>query len=87
MTRVYDQQERAVAARIARDHLGWVVLWGVSSRRYWAFPTHPAAPRGTILSAADPRELMTAIRQTEYAANMLQLPRVRPDGEGSKRDR
>lgn len=66
--RSYDRRERVIAARIAREHRGWVVLWGLSIRSYWAFPTDAAVPLGTILCAPDPRELVFAIRQTELAA-------------------
>jgi hypothetical protein len=68
MTTAYDRREHAYAARIEQKHPGWVVLWGMFSRRYWAFPTNTAIPRGTILSAPQPRELVAAIRQAELAA-------------------
>lgn len=66
--RVYDRRERALALRITREHPGWVVLWGVSSRRYWAFPIDVAIPRGTILSATRPRDVIAAIHQAGLAA-------------------
>lgn len=66
--RLYDRHERALAARISRERPGWVVLWGVYSRRFWAFPTGKAIPRGTILSAPHPRELLAAMYQAELAA-------------------
>ncbi len=74
--RLYDRHERALAARIARERPGWVVLWGVFSRRYWAFPTDPAIPCGTILSAPYPRELLAAIGQAELAAAPGQPSRI-----------
>lgn len=83
VNRLYDRRERALAVRIARECPGWVVLWGVFSRRYWAFPTGAAIPRGTVLSAPDPRGLIATIRQAELAAasgSPLHLPPLaRPD--------
>jgi hypothetical protein len=53
---------------MSREFPGWVVLWGVSSRRYWAIPSSAATPPGTILSAPTPRGLIAAIRRAELTA-------------------
>ena len=78
VNRLYDRRERALAVRIARDCPGWVVLWSVFSRRYWAFPTGVAIPRGTVLSAPDPRGLIAAVRQAELAATRSSPPHLSP---------
>jgi hypothetical protein len=75
MTGCYDHRERALADRIARDHPGWVVLWGVSSRLYWAIPAGAPAPPGTILSAPGPAALVTAMGKAELTATSGTPPR------------
>ncbi len=67
MSPPYDLPERRTAARIQGWHRGWLVIWGVSSRRYWAYPLFDAVP-GTIVSAADPKELLAQMSQAEIAA-------------------
>jgi hypothetical protein len=59
-----DAKQRETAASIDRDDPLWLVMWGTASRRYWAYPTFNV-PKGTILSAADPGELLTQMRQIE----------------------
>jgi hypothetical protein len=44
-----------------------VVLWGCSSRRFWAFPQFAAQP-GTIISDGDPATLVARMRQAELAS-------------------
>ena len=60
----YDPEQRHAAARIQNRNPRWLVLWGVSSRRYWAFPMFDVAP-GTIISAVDPKELLTLMTRAE----------------------
>jgi hypothetical protein len=72
--RPYDPAERQAAAQIQASHPRWLVLWGVGSRRYWAFPTFNAAP-GTIVSALGPRELVALLDQAEAAASLGGAPR------------
>jgi len=64
MQPVYDERQRRTAALIQRDNPLWLVMWGTGSRRYWAFPAF-AVPCGTIVSAADPDDLITRMRETE----------------------
>jgi hypothetical protein len=58
------QHERA--ARISQVFPLWLILWGTWSRRYWAYPRF-RAPRGTILQAADPGDLVAQMRQVQAA--------------------
>jgi len=62
-----DPEQRAEAARIEATSPQWVVLWGCGSRRFWGFPLF-AAPRGTIVSAADTATLLARMRQAETAS-------------------
>jgi hypothetical protein len=64
MLRPYDENQRRTAALIQRDNPLWLVVWGVGSRRYWAFPAFDVPPR-TVVSAADPDDLVTRMRETE----------------------
>jgi hypothetical protein len=45
-----DEANRETARQIELQHPGWMVLWGVYSKQYVAFPLF-AAPAGTILTA------------------------------------
>ena len=67
MTVPFDQDERQAAARVEYEHPQWLVIWGVFSRRFWAFPRFAALP-GTIIAAADVSELVTIMDQAETAA-------------------
>lgn len=44
------EANQAAARQIELQHPGWMVLWGVYSKQYVAFPLF-AAPAGTILAA------------------------------------
>ncbi len=67
VSREYDPAQRRTAARVQDRNPHWFVLWGVSSQRFWAFPMFDAVP-GTIVSAADPRELLALMARAETAA-------------------
>ena len=62
-----DPGQRAQAAQIQAGCPQWVVLWGCSSRRFWAFPLFAARP-GTIVSAGGTSTLVDRMRQAELAA-------------------
>ncbi len=51
----YDAQRRT-AARIMEVFPLWLVMWGVYTRQYWAYPCFDAE-QGTILHARDPNDL------------------------------
>lgn len=71
MTEFFDDQERQTAARIERENPRWLVMWGVYSRLYWAFPRFDAPP-GMIIAAPDPGELLARMRRIEVAMNPAQ---------------
>ncbi|MGO9079019.1 MAG: hypothetical protein ACLQDY_08235 [Streptosporangiaceae bacterium] len=66
------------AARVRRDHPGWVVIW---SRLHGEFRARPLfrAPPGTIAAATTPDGLIAQIDEIENA----RPSRARPGGPGS----
>jgi len=56
-----DDWERQTAADIERSYPHWLVMWGRYSRLFRGFPRFKA-PKGTIISAADPQSLAFARR-------------------------
>nr|WP_231640763.1 hypothetical protein [Nocardiopsis sp. NRRL B-16309] len=62
-----DEERRLVAEHIEWQKQGaWVVLWGVYTRRFWAYACWPVIPRGgVVISAEDPHLLYTHMRQVE----------------------
>jgi hypothetical protein len=59
-----EQQHRDTADGLQRDHPRWLVLYGTYTRQYVAFPLF-SAPRGTILSNAQPGALARQIQKAE----------------------
>lgn len=55
---------RDIARRIDIDETEWDVMFGPGSWLFWAFPRW-RAPRGLILSDADPSSLLAQMRQAE----------------------
>jgi len=66
MTVRLDEDERQIAAQLQHDYPNWIILWGLHTRLYWAFPTFAASP-GTIAAAA-PRQLAMWMQDSEHAA-------------------
>jgi hypothetical protein len=64
MPRPYDVNQRRMAAFVNRENPLWLVMYGVGSRRYWAFPAF-RVPSGTILDSVNLDELVTRMRETE----------------------
>jgi hypothetical protein len=62
--RPYDMDQRRMAELVNRENPLWLVMYGVGSRRYWAFPGF-RVPSGTLLESADLNELVTQMRETE----------------------
>ena len=56
-----DDACRETARQIEQDHPQWLVMWGLYSEEYWAYPCFDV-PRGTIAHSADPNELAKAMR-------------------------
>ena len=59
-----ETSRRAKAEDIQHDHPRWLVVYGVYTHQYVAFPRFDA-PTGTILSAAKPGELVRQLQRTE----------------------
>ncbi len=56
------------AARLRREHRGWIVIWLAPENCYRAYRRLPGARRATALSAATPAEMATLIGRAEQAA-------------------
>jgi hypothetical protein len=56
------------AARLRREHRGWIVIWLAPENCYRAYRRLPGARRDTALSAATPAEMATLIGHAEQAA-------------------
>jgi hypothetical protein len=59
-----DESHRETAKRIEHDHPHWIVMWGVYSREYVAFPLF-RVPSGTVLSSGNFNLLAAKMRQIE----------------------
>lgn len=64
---LFDKRERQIAQRIEADFPYWLVMWGVGSRKFWAYPRF-RVPRGTIAKATDPNDLVAEMRSIQAAA-------------------
>jgi hypothetical protein len=62
-----DEQSYETAWNIEQEHPHWMVVWGLYSRQYWAFPLLDVPP-GTIVHAPDPVMLVAAIEEVELTA-------------------
>jgi hypothetical protein len=58
------QDRAAEAAQLDRDNPQWLVVWGIFSLQFVAFPLFDA-PDGTFLCARSAPELLRQIRQAE----------------------
>lgn len=76
---------RTAAARLQHDHSHWLVMWGCYTRNYIAFPLF-AAPRGIILTAADPAQLAARMRTQERSAR-VSVPQPSPSPDWQETDR
>ena len=56
------------AARLRREHRGWIVIWLAAENRFRAYRRLPGARRDTALSAATAAEMADLIRQAEQPA-------------------
>jgi len=62
-----DEANRETARQIELQRPGWMVLWGIYSKQYVAFPLS-AAPPGTVLAAAYPPALESRMQMAELRA-------------------
>jgi hypothetical protein len=56
------------AARLRREHRGWIVIWLAPENCYRAYRRLPGTRRDTAISAATPAEMAALIGQAEQAA-------------------
>jgi hypothetical protein len=70
-----DDECRAMAEDIERQRPGWMVLWGIYSKRFVAFPLFPVQRR-TILVASYPDALLARMEETEHTL------RAEPESRG-----
>lgn len=56
------------AARLRKEHRGWIVVWLAPEDCYRAYRRLPGARRDTALSAATAGEMAALISQAEQAA-------------------
>jgi hypothetical protein len=61
------EANREAARQIELQRPGWMVVWGVYSKQYVAFPLF-AAPAGTIVAAAYPPALESRMQAVELRA-------------------
>ncbi len=54
------------AGAIQESNPDWLVVWGVYTRQYVAFPLFPA-PAGSVIQSASPEGLLRRMRQAELA--------------------
>lgn len=62
-----DRNKRQQATRIERVFPHWIVMWGAYTRQFWAYPCF-SAPRGTIVHAASPDDLVGMMRAIQRSA-------------------
>jgi hypothetical protein len=74
-----DQECRAIAERINRDHPQWLVLWGTYSRCFWAFPLFEMQPR-MVVYGGHPDALTDRMQEAERRY------RTTPDQQGTGND-
>jgi hypothetical protein len=76
----YDESQRRAAGFMQRENPYWLIMYGVWSRLYWATPAFDVPPH-TILSAAEPDDLLRQMRQVElrYLPPPYQPPAAPPE--------
>lgn len=62
-----EQESREAARQIESARPGWLVIWGIYSREYVAFPLF-RTPRGIVVVAAYPEALVARMEAAERTA-------------------
>jgi hypothetical protein len=57
-----------MAARIERQNPGWLVMWSLYYRQFYAYPCF-RVPQGTVLHYADPGQLVAEMFSVQRAAS------------------
>ena len=71
-----DQERRELAGRIERDNPRWLVVWGVYTREFVAFPLFRVPP-GTVLCSRNFKALAARMQQVEFRFS----PPAGPEGD------
>jgi hypothetical protein len=66
-----------VAERLESDNPSWIVMFGVYSKQFVAFPRF-AAPEGTVIVAVYPGALPERMRRVEHLARVLRAMKSEP---------
>jgi hypothetical protein len=77
-------ESRAVAARIERTYPGWLVMWSLYNRQFYAFPCF-LVPQGTVLHYADPGQLVAEMFSVQKAAAQASRVVAASAGGGMRR--
>ncbi len=72
-----DAARYETAQSIQQANQGWLVIWGVYTHQYVAFPLF-RAPEGCIVQSDSPDELLQRMRDAELAFNPGQARHSRP---------
>jgi hypothetical protein len=79
------EEMQHVAERLESDNPSWIIMFGVYSRQFVAFPRF-AAPEGTVIVAGYPGALPERMRRVERLARVLRAmksePAALPAGKG-----
>lgn len=72
MMRETDDDMRRIAERLESDNPLWMVVYGVYTRQFVAFPRF-AAPKGTFIAAHYPGAVPARMRQIERETGISRL--------------
>lgn len=75
--RVWDGPARSEAEQLGQAHPGWLVLYGLGSRRFYAIAAWPA-PEPVMVDAATADDLAELMRQAEAALPLQPSPTAEP---------
>ncbi len=75
-----DEQRREMARRIEQANPGWLVVWGVYSHEYVAFPLF-RVPSGIVLSSRNFNLLAARMRQVEFTFSQSGKPEGGADAD------
>ena len=76
---------KQVATRLESDNPLWIVLFGIYSRQFVAFPRF-AVPEGTVISVRHPGAMWERMRQIEHAARIGQVEEQDPVAQAALAD-
>ena len=71
-----DERCRAIAEEIQQQRPGWLIIWGVYSRRFTAYPLFPVRRRVIVIAYYQDALL-------ERMNSVERLLRIRPESEES----